>query len=465
MSSLGLKITLPEMPNKTIILSALLLMAIVLVSHFVVQASFTIAVGLSLAVVVFIISFFNIKFALYILIFSMLLSPEIGMRDTGGGGATIRVDDFLILIISIAWLVKMAVVKEFGVFVRTKLTLPIFLYFTACIVSTAIGIVAGRVAASTGILFVVKYFEYFLIYFIVTNHLRGRKEAEIFLVMFLITCTLVCFFSLSQVPADGRVTAPFEGASGEPNTLGGYIVLIFSVMMGIFLTAPFSRTMRIVYGSIFVLMVMVLLATQSRGSWMAFATMYMGFIVFHERKLVLGLVLLGSLLFGPIVLPNSVKDRFRYTFKKESGWASRYQERVVGVTLDTSASARIRDWKDAWREFKSKPVFGYGITGWKFIDSQYIRTLVETGIVGLGAFIFLIGTLLRQTYNRLKSARDELFRGVYLGFLVGTIALLIHGLSANSFIILRIMEPFWFLAGIVMISTKFLEEETEEAYG
>jgi len=464
MSILNLKMSLPDAQNKTIILTGLLLIAIILVSHFVVHVSSTIVLGFSLAIVVFTISFFHIKIALYILIFSMLLSPEIGMRETGGGGATIRVDDFLILIISIAWLVKMAVIKEFGLFVRSKLTLPIFLYFTSCIVSTAIGIVAGRVEAPTGILFMVKYFEYFLIYFIVMNYLRDRKEAEIFLMLFIVTCTLVCCFALYQVPADGRVTAPFEGSSGEPNTLGGYLVLIFSVMMGVFLTAPFSRTMRIIYGSIFALMFFVLLATQSRGSWMAFAGMYAGFLVFHKRKIEMVLVLITALLLGPVFLPDSAKDRFRYTFKKETGWASRYQESVAGVTLDTSASARVRDWKDAWQHFKSKPVFGYGITGWKFIDSQYVRTLVETGILGLGTFIFLIGTLIRQIYNRFKSTRDDLFRGIYLGFLVGTVALLIHGFSANSFIILRIMEPFWFLAGIVMISPKFLEEETDEHY-
>ncbi|MFZ5517052.1 MAG: O-antigen ligase family protein [Candidatus Zhuqueibacterota bacterium] len=464
MNGFGLKLPLPRPLIRPFLLPGLLALVLILVAFLVINLPVPMALGISVVIVVFAVSFFKIKIALAVLIFSMLLSPEIGVRETGGGGTTIRIDDFLIFIISVAWLMKMAVTKEFGTLVRSSLSLPILLYVATCAVATAVGIAAGRVEAKTGVLFVIKYAEYFLIYFIVMNHMRERKLAELYLTLVFATCALVCCFALYQVPADGRVTAPFEGASGEPNTLGGYLVLIFSMMMGIFLTAPFSRTMRWVYGSVLALIFFVLLATQSRGSWLAFAAMYLAFVVFHKGRFALTLVMVIALLFGPLVLPNSVKDRFRYTFKKESGWAARYQENVAGLTLDTSASARVRDWKEAWQQFKSRPVLGDGVTGWKFVDSQYIRTLVETGIVGLAAFLFLIGALIRQTYLRFRAARDKVFRGVCLGFLAGTIGLLVHGLSANSFIILRIMEPFWFLAGIVMVSDTYSEKENLEQH-
>jgi hypothetical protein len=40
--------------------------------------------------------------------------------------------------------------------------------------------------------------------------------------------------------------------------------------------------------------------------------------------------------------------------------------------------------------------------------------------------------------------------GVSLGFLAGFIGLLVHGFAANTFIIVRIMEPFWFLTAVVV---------------
>ena len=38
-----------------------------------------------------------------------------------------------------------------------------------------------------------------------------------------------------------------------------------------------------------------------------------------------------------------------------------------------------------------------------------------------------------------------------LGFLAGTVGLLMHAIGSNTFIIVRIMEPFWFFAGIVVM--------------
>jgi hypothetical protein len=40
---------------------------------------------------------------------------------------------------------------------------------------------------------------------------------------------------------------------------------------------------------------------------------------------------------------------------------------------------------------------------------------------------------------------------VALGFLAGTVGLLVHAIGSNTFIIVRIMEPFWFFAGIVVM--------------
>ncbi len=47
-----------------------------------------------------------------------------------------------------------------------------------------------------------------------------------------------------------------------------------------------------------------------------------------------------------------------------------------------------------------------------------------------------------------------------LGFIADFIGLAIHALTANTFIILRIMEPFWFIAGMVIMLPTLKEEES-----
>ena len=47
-----------------------------------------------------------------------------------------------------------------------------------------------------------------------------------------------------------------------------------------------------------------------------------------------------------------------------------------------------------------------------------------------------------------------------MGFIAGFVGLLFHGLGANTFIIVRIMEPFWFMTALVVMIPK-LEEDDE----
>jgi hypothetical protein len=50
-----------------------------------------------------------------------------------------------------------------------------------------------------------------------------------------------------------------------------------------------------------------------------------------------------------------------------------------------------------------------------------------------------------------KKVQSSLFKGISLGYIAGLIGLLVHGIGTNTFIIVRIMEPFWFLTGMVMM--------------
>ena len=68
----------------------------------------------------FILAFVSAEVGIYILIFSMLLSPEFGMgalsgpeANTGDRGVTIRTEDLLV-VMCFAWPVRMAVHKELG---------------------------------------------------------------------------------------------------------------------------------------------------------------------------------------------------------------------------------------------------------------------------------------------------------------------------------------------------------------
>ena len=420
------------------------------------------------ALIIIVASFLSAEVALYMLLISMLLSPEFIVGGLGGGGtaagrgATLRFDDILLVIVGFSWFLKTAIRKELGLFLRTPLNRPIAYYFLFCIIATLFGFMMGRVNGLTGFFFVLKYFEYFIVYFMVVNQLKDRRQIERFVTVMLIVCLVVCLVSIAQIPGGGRVSAPFEGEVGEPNTLGGYLVLMLSITLGLLLTYGAKRQKGL-FAALAFLIVISLAATLSRSSWLALVPMLITLIYFSRRKLVIVVSLIAVIVISPLVLPHAVKERALFTFTQPR---ERGQIEIGGARIDTSTSARLNSWKIILtKDFITHPVLGYGITGYSFLDAQYPRVLVETGIFGFISFMWLLVAVFKNALYTYRNTSNPLFSGLSLGYLAGFIAMLVHAIGANTFIIVRIMEPFWFLTAIIIMIPEIEAEESKAMPG
>jgi O-antigen ligase len=420
---------------------------------------------LALGAAIMVVAFMSTEAAIYILICSMLLSPEFGATQGGIAeerSVTVRAEDLLILLIGFSWFARSAIQKELGLFPHTPLNRPIVLYIVACAFPTALGIMAGRIQPLSGVFYILKYIEYFVIFFMVVNFMYTQKHAKAFLTTALITCVIICLYGIAQIPGGERVSAPFEGRGGEPNTLGGYLVLMWSIVLGLYLTSSSPRLRRWML-VMSVLIVVPLMFTLSRASWGAALAMYVVLIVLSQRRLLLigAAILLAAI--SPILLPPQVTYRVMNTFQAVRGYEA--TERIGTIALDPSASARVTTDRRAFQAWQESPIWGYGITGSGiFLDSQYFRTLVELGLIGLGAFLWLVWTAFRIGLHTYRTARTEFSRGLSLGYMAGLAGLMVHGIGSTTFIIIRIMEPFWLLTAIVLLmpTIEEVEEEVEK---
>jgi O-antigen ligase len=427
-----------------LILTGLSLFAALLI--IVVPPSFTLIAFLAL--VISIICFLYPRIAFYILIFSMLFSPELIIGQTAAREISFRMDDLLLIIIVVTWLVRAAVYKELSAFRSTPLHTPIALFMGVSLLATFIGMVSGRVSVATGLFFNLKVFEYFVVFFMVVNYVKEEKEIKTFVILILLVALMVNLYAIYQVPTGARVTAPFEGEFGEPNTLGGYLIIIISLTLALFLLRAFGQRTNFLI-PLLVLSGIIMMFTQSRGSWMGVILMSVPFILLSPKRLffIAGAILLVIVL--PYIAPESTKERFVGTFRSDPFFEQ--TERFMGKGLDPSASERVTSYKQGFEKWEKHPVFGYGVTGAGFIDPQFLRILVETGIAGLALFLFLLWRMTLFLWDTFWSIDDPFFKALSLGML-GTVAGLIgHGISASSFIIIRIMEPFWFLMGLVAV--------------
>jgi O-antigen ligase len=256
------------------------------------------------------------------------------------------------------------------------------------------------------------------------------------------------------------VSAPFEGSYGEPNTFGGYLVFMLAMILAYALCAQALST-GIAWLAFAGLVTAPFLYTLSRVSWLAAIPMLLTLIVLSTRRLAL-LMLLGVLvILGPLAFPKQVVDRYNYTLN-ERGDRSEY--RIGGSRLDTSTAARLDSWKYGLAGWTKRPFLGYGVTGFAFMDAQFVRVLVETGLIGLAAFLWLLWRLLRVAWNAHQRFAGSRFEGLTLGYIAGLVAIIAHSVGANTFVIVRIMEPFWFMTAVIVTIPEIFERARATAH-
>jgi len=387
-----------------------------------------------------------------VLIIAMLLSPQLTFGAISRQqDIMIRIDDLLVVIFSLAWLARTAVLKNLRFFKKFPINRVVLLYCCCCIFSTLKGVFFGSVIPLRGSFYIFKYIEYFLVFYLASGIIEDKKQIILYLKIFFVVFAIVNIYAFTQIGHVERVSAPFQEKSSEPSTLGGYQVLLLGVIIGLLTHTKLGQWKWPLVGlAIFTMIPFG--HTLSRASYIALIPMYLTLIVFNKFStkniLIAGLIL--GIAFFLIFKPENIMNRVNETFVPE------YQENIptvtiLGIPLGASPSARINDWIDLFNQWTKEPFFGYGLTGTRFVDGQYIKVLVETGLVGFVAFILLIVMIFRQTLRIYKNSKDDLYRGLAIGFLAGHVGMLFHAITANTFIIIRIMEPYWFLAAMVMM--------------
>jgi len=418
-------------------------------------------VGLLVAAVG-VVTVFKPKYAVVLLVFSMMLSPEISLGQVGRGRSLIiRYDDILLLSVALAWLLRAGLVKkDVGFLEVTPVHLPIFFFMCIYIISTGLAQMRGTVEPLKSTFFTLKYIEYFVLFFMTYNIVRTKEDVKFLLRCGLLTAVIVTVYAYwFHLTTGQQATAPFETAlgeaandGGEPGSLGGYYLVVFGVFMGLIDQAGISWA-RIALFSLLG-MLPAFMYTLSRASLLGLVGQFAGLVTFGKRKLMVsaGLLVLLVAFFSIDALKNPVSARVAMTTQ---GGVNRqlheFRMPVLGYTvqLEDSAAQRVQAWQRVLEvRLPKHPLLGHGATGIGFEDTQYGLLLGEFGLIGLVVF-FWMNFKIFELGMRLYGVGDEPWvRGVGLGTSLVVGGLLLQSFTSNTFIIVRIMQPFWFLVAL-----------------
>ena len=215
----------------------------------------------------------------------------------------------------------------------------------------------------------------------------------------------------------------------------------------------------------------MLIATLTRGAWIALLITGIAFIILDERwrrKGIKYLTIIFTVSFVIVALTPNLQSR------AVTLWNPNY----------TSNSERILMWQSSIAIINDYPIHGIGQKLFqKMYNTEYIspnarerpkdndyesghthphnnifNAATEGGMIGLFAFVMLHGYFFQRLYKLYKKDRYQLKLSCGLvGFLI-LLALQLEGLTDTNMNQVPIMREYWFLIGMLLVSGKIINK-------
>ncbi|MBR4308510.1 MAG: O-antigen ligase family protein, partial [Oscillospiraceae bacterium] len=280
--------------------------------------------------------------------------------------------------------------------------------------------------------------QYLLVFFMITRLIRHDKDFMDMYKLLVLIATVLAAYGVFQyiigveIPdqwtdsAEGDVRTRVFAIFSNPNVLGGYMVLFAPMAFGMaYATKKLSG--KIFYWGCGLCMCGACLFTMSRGSWVALAIAAVLFALVVDRKL-FGLLVIGGCI--ACFLPF-VRSRIGYLFTPE--FRESNQRGGRGIRWDRAFSYVTQG--DAWATG-----LGYGMYGgavamqnqinpnyvYTYVDNYYVKTIAETGLIGLSALVTMLSGLLWNGARACARNSGTEYKPLCTGMLVGLIGVLVQ---------------------------------------
>ncbi|WP_413111332.1 O-antigen ligase family protein [Thaumasiovibrio sp. DFM-14] len=231
---------------------------------------------------------------------------------------------------------------------------------------------------------------------------------------------------------------------GDPNDLA--LVLQFPVSFALAYSFYGPKLHRTFAACCFILLVMGVLATQSRGGLLGISATVFVLTLIRSRSLFLpGMIGLTSL--AALVIAAGIGDR-------SSGGAAE-----TGV--DASAMGRLYAWVAAFRMAVSNPFTGVGLKNFysnyyfysphwdgknHAVHSTWFQILAEIGFAGLALFLLLLASVFKLSYQLLGQLKGSDMQPFAEGLWLGIIAFCVSG----TFLTQGFTWPLYILIGLLI---------------
>lgn len=312
--------------------------------------------------------------------------------------------------------------------------------------------------------------SFLALYFVLINTVTDRKFFCLLIVVLILSASLQSLYGIYQYQAgistvehhwtDAELFPELNtrvfGTLDNPNILAQYLELIIPLTLGLFWSTRDWLRKALLLGAAS-LMFLCLILTYSRAGWIAFALSIIVFSILRDRRILLVAGIAG--LVGMYFLPGSVMERIA----------------SIGNLSESSNTYRIFIWKASLKMIRDFWYCGVGLGVQAFAKiyngfyiregvyafhthNLYLQILIETGVLGITMFLACVYKAFKFGLNAMVRSDNNIDKTVIAGLLAGILALLLHGLTENSFYNFKIIFMFWFSISLIMTMRELGED-------
>ena len=306
-------------------------------------------------------------------------------------------------------------------------------------------------------IFFSKTFFYAGIFFLIKETIDSREKIRIIFSAIILSAfavgidSVIQFFTgvdlfsyLKSNPGTGGLIA-LTGPFGYHNSFSGYLEIVLPLI--IFLCfVPTDKIFRVISFFVALMLLLCWIYVFQRTTWLSVTLSIFMISFLFKRKIALlffGAVLITTALFFPA-------PAWQRIFKGED-------------------SNRFTMWKSGIQLVVKKPVFGNGLGAYSRYNTQtrdlhahntYLEVFIDTGIVGLSGFLYLLGLFLVKTFSALRAVKEREKKIILAGLSASCLSTFISALFCTNLLVgIGQSALFWIMFSLASVAPSIKFDE------
>ena len=310
------------------------------------------------------------------------------------------------------------------------------------------------------------YMVLFILFAVVASTIKEVKQIKIVLVLMCIAAFLVDKGFYGNMSGRDLSHFSYEVRDGGPlgyagvNGVATFEAEFMLLLMG--LAAYLKKSWKLAAWGLVAFSGYCLLYSFSREAYAGILVGALLLGLLKQRWVLLALVVF--LISWQSVVPTSVQERILMTYDTNE------------QQLDTSAQDRVTIWNDAMDLFQQNPVLGIGFDTYRWLHrvtiytdthNYFLKVMVETGVIGLLLFLWLLMKMSRMGFRLFRTAQDPFLKSLGLAFCLVMACVFVVNLFGDRWLYLSVNGYVWATMACVVraqmiVDERAAAEETEQ---